>query len=105
MINGLATLARALTSDRIGQLSINPNDVAIDSEDGSNLYWNQSDLSVLVGRWQAGPPPAPGAGAAPRGPAAGESGRVQVLNGAQVDGLAGRVSAFLSDQGFALIDP
>jgi LCP family protein required for cell wall assembly len=103
MINGLATLARGLTSDRIVQLSINPNDVAIDSEDGSDLYWNRSDLAALVSRWRAGPPADPGAEAA--APAAGESGRVQVLNGAAVDGLAGRVSAFLSGQGFALSDP
>jgi polyisoprenyl-teichoic acid--peptidoglycan teichoic acid transferase len=104
MINGLATLARGLASDRIVQLSINPNDVALDSEDGSDLYWNQADLDALVSRWRAGPPPA--SQATPGQPAgAGDVGRVQVLNGAAVDGLAGRVSTFLSGQGFALIDP
>ena len=55
MINGLATLARQLKSDRIVQLSISPADVAIDSEDGSDIYWNRSDIAVLVARWQAGP--------------------------------------------------
>src|SRR3954464_4371870 len=84
MINGLATLARGLTSDRIVQLSINPADVALDAEDGSDIYWNRSDLAALVARWQAGPPAAAGVEAAP---AAGASGRVQVLNGAAVDGL------------------
>jgi len=102
MINGLATLARGLKSDRIVQLSISPADVALDSEDGSDLYWNRSDLAALVARWEAGPPPAPNAEAAP---SAGASGRVQVLNGAAVEGLAGRVSAFLGGQGIALIDP
>jgi len=102
MINGLATLARGLTSDRIVQLSISPADVALDSEDGSDIYWNGSDLAALVARWQAGPPRVPGVEPAP---AAGASGRVQVLNGAAVDGLAGRVSAFLGGQGIALIDP
>jgi polyisoprenyl-teichoic acid--peptidoglycan teichoic acid transferase len=102
MINGLATLARGLTSDRIVQLSISPADVALDSEDGSNIYWNRSDLAALVARWRAGPPAAPGTEAAP---AVGASGRVQVLNGAAVDGLAGRVSTFLDGQGIALLDP
>ncbi len=102
MINGLATLARGLKSDRIVQLSISPADVSIDSEDGSDIYWNRTDIAALVARWQAGPPAAPGVDAAP---SAGASGRVQVLNGAAVDGLAGRVSAYLGGQGIALIDP
>ncbi|HJZ47529.1 MAG TPA: LCP family protein, partial [Roseiflexaceae bacterium] len=102
MVNGLATLARGLTGDRIVQLSINPNDVALDSEDGSDLHWNRSDLAALVSRWQAGPPSAPAADPASQAPAGGESGRVQVLNGAAVDGLAGRVSSFLNSQGFTL---
>jgi LCP family protein required for cell wall assembly len=55
MINGLATLARELKSDRIVQLSVNPTDVAIDSEDGSDIYWNRADIAALVARWQAGP--------------------------------------------------
>jgi LCP family protein required for cell wall assembly len=102
MVNGLATLARGLKSDRILQLSISPADVAMDSEDGSDIYWNRSDIAALVARWQAGPPVVPGGEAAP---AAGASGRVQVLNGAAVAGLAGRVSAFLGGQGIVLIDP
>jgi hypothetical protein len=56
----------------------------------------------LVARWQAGPPAATSAESTP---SAGGSGRVQVLNGAAVDGLAGRVSVFLGGQGIALIDP
>ncbi len=102
MINGLATLARGLKSDRILQLSISPADVAIDSEDGSDIYWNRSDLAALVARWLAGPPAPPSAEATP---AASASSRVQVLNGAAVEGLASRVSAFLSGRGIALIDP
>jgi polyisoprenyl-teichoic acid--peptidoglycan teichoic acid transferase len=102
MINGLAKLARGLTSDRIVQLSISPADVALDAQDGSDIYWNRSDLAALVARWQAGPPTAPGVAAVP---ASGASVRVQVLNGAAVEGLAGRVSAFLGGQGIALLDP
>jgi polyisoprenyl-teichoic acid--peptidoglycan teichoic acid transferase len=55
IINGLASLARELKSDRIVQLSVSPADVAIDSEDGSDIYWNRADIAALVARWQAGP--------------------------------------------------
>jgi polyisoprenyl-teichoic acid--peptidoglycan teichoic acid transferase len=93
MINGLAALARDLKGDQIVQLSINPNDVAIDQEDGSDIYWNKADLATLVARWQAGPQ------------GAREMARVQVINGAAVEGIAGQVSAYLRGQGFALADP
>jgi polyisoprenyl-teichoic acid--peptidoglycan teichoic acid transferase len=92
MVNGLATLARELKSDRVVQLSINPLDVAIDLEDGSDIYWNKSDLAALVARWQAGPDAA-------------KAGRIQVINGAAVAGIAGRVSDYLISKGFALNDP
>ena len=72
---GAYALARQLGPDRIVQLSINPNDVAVDWEDGSNIFWNQADLAALVARWQAGPQPVAAAG----------EGRIQVLNGAAVD--------------------
>jgi polyisoprenyl-teichoic acid--peptidoglycan teichoic acid transferase len=56
VLNNLALLARDLRSDRILQLSINPNDVGITHEDGSDLYWNEADLAILVERWKQGPP-------------------------------------------------
>ncbi|HEX5692986.1 MAG TPA: LCP family protein, partial [Roseiflexaceae bacterium] len=55
MINGLATLARNLSRDRIAQMSINPMDVTLDAEDGTDLYWNAASLQAMVDRWQAGP--------------------------------------------------
>ena len=55
VLNGLATLARELKSDSILQLSINPNDVAIAHEDGSDIYWSEADIAVLVERWKQGP--------------------------------------------------
>jgi hypothetical protein len=99
MVNGLAALARELSGDRIAQLSINPNDVAIDAEDGSDIYWNQAGVDALVARWQAGP-----SGGAPAGGAA-ETARVQVLNGAEVQGVATRVSDYLGRKGFELSNP
>jgi LCP family protein required for cell wall assembly len=93
MINGLAALARDLKGDQIVQLSINPNDVAIDQEDGSDIYWNKADVAALVARWQAGPQ------------GEGETARVQVLNGAAVGGIAARVSDYLRAKGFDMADP
>lgn len=55
VLNGLALLARDLGSDRIFQYSINPDDVAIDAESGSDIYWNEADIAALVARWEAGP--------------------------------------------------
>jgi polyisoprenyl-teichoic acid--peptidoglycan teichoic acid transferase len=93
MLNGLAALARELHGDRIAQFSINPADLPIDVEDGSDLYWNQQGVAALVARWLAGPQ----TGA--------EVARVQVLNGAAVQGIAGRVSDYLRGKGFDLADP
>jgi LCP family protein required for cell wall assembly len=133
VVNGLAQLARELTPDRILQLSINPNDVAIDSEVGTDIYWNQADLAALVARWQAGPQPA--AAATPETPlpqqeqpqeelpqqatpppdaatvapvtplpADSEQARVQVINAAAIEGIASRVSLFLAARGFNMAD-
>jgi anionic cell wall polymer biosynthesis LytR-Cps2A-Psr (LCP) family protein len=95
MLNGLATLARELKSDRVVQLGISPQEVAIDAEDGSDIYWNQAAVAALVARWQAGPQTG----------LAVEMARVQVLNGAQVEGIAMRVSDYLRTRGFDLIEP
>ena len=88
---GLAALAKDLSADHVAQLSVNPNDVQA-TIDGSDLYWNQADLEALVARWQGG------------GPAA-DTARVQVVNGASVEGVATGVSTLLRGNGFALVDP
>lgn len=92
VIGGLARLARDIPLDRVTQLSINPNDVALVGESGSDLYWSRDDIAQLVERWKAGP-----AGA--------EIARVQVLNGSGVPGTATRVSALLSEAGFTTEAP
>lgn len=124
---GFATLAGELDGSRILQLSINPNDVAIDREEGSDIYWNPVDVDALVARWEAGPSPdapaaasslptqaviaaapavAPSAPTPTLLPSVAEPGTiVQVLNGAQVEGIAGRVSAYLAARGFVLTEP
>jgi LCP family protein required for cell wall assembly len=55
-LRGLAELATRLDNERIVQLSINPNDVAVVAENGSDIYWNPGDVAALVERFLAGPP-------------------------------------------------
>ncbi len=89
-LRGLAALAQRLDAERILTLSINPNDVGIVWESGSDIYWDPADVAAQVARLYAGPV------------AEAEQARVQVLNGAGVPGLAGRVTAHLSAQGFSM---
>ncbi|MFQ3661367.1 MAG: LCP family protein [Chloroflexaceae bacterium] len=89
-LRGLAALAQRLDAERILTLSINPNDVGIVWESGSDIYWDPADVAAQVARLYAGPV------------AEAEQARVQVLNGAGVPGLAGRVTARLAAQGFSL---
>lgn len=51
-VQGLASIARNLDTKNIHQFSINPNDVSLDSEDGSDLYWNAASLAELVQQWE-----------------------------------------------------
>jgi polyisoprenyl-teichoic acid--peptidoglycan teichoic acid transferase len=92
MLGGLANLARELSADRVLQLTINQDEVALLAEDGSDLYWDEAGVQSQVARLLAGP--APQASAAPA--------RIQVQNGAGIEGVAGRVSSYLSGQGFQL---
>jgi LCP family protein required for cell wall assembly len=95
-LRGLAALAQSLGPERITQLSINPNDVAITQENGSDIYWDKGDVAALVARLLAGPAPLGGAA---------EAATVQVLNGAAVQGLAGQVSGALQVQGYRMAEP
>ncbi|RRR65631.1 MAG: LytR family transcriptional regulator [Candidatus Viridilinea halotolerans] len=92
-LQGLAELAQALDPEAILTLSLNPNDVRIVAEDGSNIYWEPNDVAAQVARLLAGPE---GSSALVR---------IQILNGTNTQGLAGRVSARLSAQGFNVNSP
>lgn len=90
---GLADLARHLDPDSIVQLSINPDTVRVVAERGSDIYWNEDDIDVLVERLLAGPSEAVEAP---------EIAQVQVQNGTNVPGLATRVTEHLGEQGFTM---
>ncbi|WP_298818859.1 LCP family protein [Chloroflexus sp.] len=89
----LIDLARMIDTDRVATFSINPRNVAVVAEIGSDIYWNRRDLMALVDRVRAGP-------RLDR-----ESANVQVLNGTPVNGLAARVSRALESVGFRTLPP
>ncbi len=92
VLRDLVNLAQVLTPERITQLSINPDDVRIVTEAGSDIYWDQRDVEAQVARLLAGPQ------------TNGEVARVQVQNGAGVRGLATRVTTNLKAQGFLMAE-
>jgi hypothetical protein len=94
VLYGLADLAQSLSSDRILQFSINPSNVEIVAENGSDIYWDEDDIDLLVERMLAGPSPEPEE----------EVATIQVQNGAGERGLASRVTANLGTQGFTMVE-
>jgi LCP family protein required for cell wall assembly len=86
----LAGIATRLDSDRIAQFAINPAAVGVDSVNGSDIYWNEADIQALVNKWQSGAE-VPGIV------------NLQVLNGSQINGLAGKVTSYLTKQGYATV--
>ncbi len=94
VVYALADLARSLSSDRVLQFSINPSNVQIVAEQGSDIYWNEADIQLLVQRWEAGPD-----GTLDR-PVT-----LQVQNGAGVIGVASDVTINLAAEGYTLVQP
>jgi hypothetical protein len=91
VIHGLADFAQNINPDDIVQLSINPNDVGVVLEDGSDIYWNEQDIATLVKKLEAGPE------------AIEEEASLQVQNGTNRAGLASRVTSFLENEGFEMM--
>lgn len=86
----LAGIATRLDGDRIAQFAINPSAVRVDSVNGSDINWNAADIQILVNKWQSGAE-VPGIV------------NLQVLNGSQINGVAGQVTNYLTRQGFATV--
>jgi LCP family protein required for cell wall assembly len=92
-LTSLANLALKLDLSKIEQLSINPNDVTLLAENGSDLYWEPTEVRMLAQRLIAGPD------------AKLEVARIQVQNGTDVSGLAGRMTSRLEQEGFLTLPP
>lgn len=94
VLYSLADLARELNTDRIIQMSINPDNVRIVSEQGSDIYWDDYDIERLVARMMRGPASEDDTVVA-----------VQVMNGAGIGGLAGQVTRVLASEGINAVTP
>jgi polyisoprenyl-teichoic acid--peptidoglycan teichoic acid transferase len=93
VLQGLAAFAQQLDAERIVRLSINPDDVAVIAENGSDIYWDRTGVAQQVARLLSGPDGKV------------EIARLQVQNGAGVPGLAGRFTERLRSNGFVVNDP
>jgi LCP family protein required for cell wall assembly len=92
VLHGLAKLAQNITPERMVLMSINPDNVRILREEGSDIYWDQEDIQHLVQQLLKGPS------------AQDEPARIQVQNGAGVPKLATRMTTALQTQGFIMDD-
>ena len=92
-LRGLAAFAQQLSGERILRLSLNPEEVAVVAENGSDIYWDRTAVALQVAKLMAGP--------------GGEAklARVQVQNGSEVRGLAGRFTDQLRGAGFVVNEP
>lgn len=88
---GLAWLASGLSPDQIGQVRLSPESAPNYREEGSDLVWDPNDVRAVVDSFLTRPSEAS------------EQATVQVLNGTDTPGLAGRVSLELDQAGFTMI--
>lgn len=89
---GLIGLAGSIDPGAIGRYAISPESVGL-TEDGSNLIWDPAGIELLVDRLIS--PPS----------LADEAALVQVFNGTEVAGLAGKISLELEAARFRLVPP
>jgi LCP family protein required for cell wall assembly len=90
---GLAWLGSGLNPDELGQTGLTPETAPNYREEGSDLIWDPNDVRAVVDVFLTRPREA------------NEAATVQVLNGTDSGGLAGRVSGELENAGFTLIAP
>ncbi len=88
----LAAMLTRLEPDSLAQHRITPETVPV-QEFGSDLVWDQAGLQALLRQWLS----APGEEQ--------EAATIQVLNGAGVGGVAGRLTEDLRAQGFTVTTP
>lgn len=88
---GLIALAGAIEPERIGTFQLGPEQLL--AEDGSNLVFDPAAVQSLLDQWVQPPNDAP------------ERVTIQVFNGANIPGLARRISLDLEQAGFRLLPP
>ena len=90
---GLAWLAGGIDPHAINQVRLGPETAPNFQADGSDLIWDRNELAGVVDNFLTRPSESS------------EMARVQVLNGTDVGGLAGRVSLRLEQAGFTMLPP
>jgi LCP family protein required for cell wall assembly len=91
MLAGLGWLAGGIDPGDINQVRLSPESAPSVQEDGSDLIWNPGEVSAVVDSFLTRPSEAD------------EAATVQVLNGTDTGGLAGRKSTELEQAGFTVI--
>src|SRR6266496_1528676 len=87
---GLIWIASGLSPDQIGQTRLSPETAPNYREEGADLSWDPNDVRAVVDAFLTRPSEAA------------EQATVQVLNGTESSGLAGRVSLELDQAGFTM---
>jgi LCP family protein required for cell wall assembly len=90
-LTGLSWLASGLDPREIEQIRLSPETAPNFQEDGSDLIWDPNDVRAVVDAFLTRPSEVS------------EAASVQVLNGTDVGGLAGRVSVRLEQDGFTMM--
>jgi LCP family protein required for cell wall assembly len=93
VLAGLAWLGSRLNPDELGQVRLSPESAPNYREEGSDLIWDPNDVRAVVDAFLTQPGEAS------------EAANVQVLNGTELSGLAGRKSGELEQAGFTVIAP
>lgn len=91
MVLGLGWIVTGIDPEAIGQYRLAPDTAPNFREIGSDIIWDPDDIREVVRDFLATPGVEP------------EQARIQVLNGAGVNGLARRVSGELESAGFTVV--
>lgn len=91
VLGGLGWIGSGISPDSIGQVRLSPESAPNYREEGSDLVWDPNDVQQVVTAFLTRPSEAA------------EAATVQVLNGTDTSGLAGRVSLELEQAGFTII--
>ncbi len=105
-LRALAGLASDLTQGgRISSYTLGPFDTVIGGKDAYTPLWAPEDIEARVDEWLMGPASISNntsdGSAAPADPAL----KVEVLNGASINGLASEVTSFLEEHGYRVNQP
>ena len=102
----LANLAEDLAQGgRISTFTLGPFDTVIGGPDINTPLWDPADVEARVDEWLMGPASVQPANNPTAATTNSAQLQVEVMNGAQIGGLAGEISTYLDQQGFRTTTP